>query len=126
MQFEVRKVALKQDKTGYILTLSMHPDEIPEELLRDFVGSRYACALVRINDDETPVITNDRVKRAGILCRYESFQQFLGVEGEQAAAEAVCKTCGIESRTALNGNVKARDIFDALVADYERGNDDPF
>ena len=33
--------ALKQDKTGFVLTLNMHPDEIPEELLRDFVGARY-------------------------------------------------------------------------------------
>jgi len=50
LQFEARKVALKQDRTGYVLTISIHPDEIPEELLRDFVGSRYGCALVRIQD----------------------------------------------------------------------------
>jgi hypothetical protein len=35
LQFEARKVALKQDRTGYVLTLSLHPDEIPVELLRD-------------------------------------------------------------------------------------------
>ena len=29
LQFEGVKVALKQDKTGYVLTLSMHPDDIP-------------------------------------------------------------------------------------------------
>jgi hypothetical protein len=29
-QFEGVKVAMKQDKTGYVLTLSMHPDEVPE------------------------------------------------------------------------------------------------
>ncbi len=47
LQFEARKVALKQDRTGFILTLSLHPDEVPEEILRDFVGARYACAVVR-------------------------------------------------------------------------------
>jgi transposase len=41
LQFEGVKVALKQDKTGYVLNLSMHPDDVPEELLRDFVGARY-------------------------------------------------------------------------------------
>ena len=30
IQFEGVKVALKQDKTGYVLTLSMHPDDIPD------------------------------------------------------------------------------------------------
>jgi hypothetical protein len=60
LQFEARKVALKQDRTGYVLTLSLHPDEIPVELLRDFVGSRYACALVRIQDDESPTTYSNR------------------------------------------------------------------
>jgi hypothetical protein len=32
LQFEAVKVALKQDKTGYVLTLCMHPDEIPDEI----------------------------------------------------------------------------------------------
>ena len=56
LQFEAVKIALKQDRSGYVLTLNLHPDEIPDELLRDFVGSRYGVAMVRINDDETPVI----------------------------------------------------------------------
>ena len=47
IQFEGIKVALKQDKTGYVLTLSMHPDDIPESLLRDFVGARYQVVMVR-------------------------------------------------------------------------------
>ena len=51
-QFEGVKVAIKQDKTGYVLTLSIHPDEIPDEVLRDFVGSRYQVVMVRLNTDE--------------------------------------------------------------------------
>jgi hypothetical protein len=53
MQFEGLKVALKQDATGYVMTLRIHPDEVPEEILRDFVGARYVVAMVRIDDDET-------------------------------------------------------------------------
>jgi len=77
LQFEARKVSLKQDRTGYVLTLSLHPDEIPVELLRDFVGTRYACAIVRIQDDETPTSYNNRVQKAGMLCRQENFQSFM-------------------------------------------------
>ena len=50
LQFEALKVALKQDSTSYILTLRLHPDEIPEELLRDFVGARYMIAAVRVDE----------------------------------------------------------------------------
>jgi hypothetical protein len=47
--FEAVKVALKQDKTGYILTLNIHPDDLDEAVLRDFVGARYGVAMVRID-----------------------------------------------------------------------------
>ena len=54
LQFEAVKVALKQDKTGYMLTLNIHPDEIPEGLMRDFVGARYQVVMVRLNGEEKP------------------------------------------------------------------------
>ena len=54
IQFEAVKLALKQDKNGYVLTLLMHPDEVPEDILRDFVGSRYQIVAVRLNSDQTP------------------------------------------------------------------------
>lgn len=134
LQFEARKIALKQDRTGYVLTLSLHPDEIPEELLRDFVGARYACALVRIQDDETPTQYINRVQKAGILCRNPVFQGFVAerlvghsVDEEQTAA-ALCKQCGITSRSELNGNTQAQFMFDAIVHDFENWspNADPF
>lgn len=128
LQFEARKVALKQDRTGFILTLAMHPDEVPEEILRDFVGARYACAVVRINDDESPMQYNNRVGKAGQLCREQDFQFFLGTDNEDAAADKLCKHCGIESRTELHGKKEAQIVFDKLVASYETTKviDDPF
>lgn len=119
MQFEARKVALKQDRTGFVLTLSVHPDEFPEELLRDFVGARYACAVVRINDDETPVSYKNRVQKAAMLCKNPAFQQFMNTEGENATAKTLCSYLGIDSRTELNGNSLAQSLFDDLVAKYE-------
>ena len=124
LQFEARKVALKQDRTGSVLTLSLHPDEIPDELLRDFVGTRYGCALVRINDDESGVVYNNRVQRAGILCRDPKFQEWLGADGEDEAANELCNRCEITSRTELHGNRTAQSLFDDLVKEYESDSDD--
>ena len=126
LQFEARKVALKQDRTGYVLTLALHPDEIPEELLRDFVGARYGCALVRIQDDESPTPYTNRVAKAGMLCREIDFQQYLLNIGlildktEVGAADAVCEACGIDSRSELNGNQTAQALFDQLILGYEQ------
>lgn len=129
MQFESRKVALKQDRTGFVLTLSIHPDEIPEELLRDFVGSRYGVAMVRIQDDESATPYNNRVQKAGILCREPQFQEFIKAKDETDAAHKLCLHCGIASRSELNGNRDAQSNFDELVTTFETwsmSNDDPF
>lgn len=133
LQFESRKVALKQDRTGFILTLSIHPDEIPVELMRDFVGARYACALVRIQDDESPTVYDNHVQKAGMLCRQYGFQQYLVKLGltqettEDSAADAVCIYCGIDSRSELNGNAEAQERFKILIKQYESWNKhDPF
>ena len=128
LQFEARKIALKQDRTGFILTLALHPDEAPEEIIRDFVGARYACALVRIQDDESPTQYSNRVAKAGMLCRDPDFQEFLLCDNETDAAHLLCKRCGIESRTELHGNTEAKDRFDGLLHEFEsiRKTDDPF
>lgn len=126
LQFECRKVALKQDRTGYVLTVVIHPDEIPEELLRDFVGSRYGVAMVRIADDESAVPYQNRVMQAGMLCRTREFQYWLKENklleriSEDEAINALYKLCGINSRTELNGNADAKQKFDEMVNNYDR------
>jgi hypothetical protein len=126
LQFECRKVALKQDRTGYVLTVVIHPDEIPEELLRDFVGSRYGVAMVRIADDESAVPYQNRVMQAGMLCRTREFQYWLKENklleriSEDEAINALYKLCVITSRTELNGNADAQQKFDEMVNDYDR------
>ena len=125
LQFEAVKVALKQDATGYVLTLKIHPDEIPDELMRDFVGTRYVIAAARLNDDETPVPVNNRVARAGMLCRDIRFRQWLdngdyeSNHTEQSATSWLHDRCGIDSRTELNGNKAAQKEFDKLVKEFE-------
>lgn len=125
LQFEAVKVALKQDRTGFVLTLSIHPDEVPVELLRDFVGARYGIAMVRIQDNETPTHYNNRLKKSGMLGRSKSFhlwlreENSLTVSGEDEAVEAIHRICLINSRTELNGNQNAQKLFDEMVKDYE-------
>lgn len=139
LQFECVKVALKQDRTGFILTVSIHPDEIPEELVRDFVGARYGVAMARIQDDESATPYNNRVKKAGMLCRNRIFNDWLshiGYRGvtektdsdEQKAITHIYEVCEISSRTELNGNKNAQRKFDEMVDEYERWKEesDPF
>lgn len=133
MQFECLKVALKQDATGYVLTLRMHPDEIPEPLMRDFVGARYAVAMVRLNDDDTPVPVDSYTQQAGIMCRDRLFQGFLhevhGIDKkEEEAVKFLYGWCGIQSRTELNGNKDAQGHYERLMKEYQewREKDEPF
>lgn len=128
LQFEARKVALKQDRTGFVLTLAIHPDECPEEILRDYVGARYGCALVRIQDDESATPYSNRVQKAAMLCKELKFHDFFEVNTENEAAVELCKRCGIESRTELHGNEVAKQIFDDIVKAYETHQwpEDPF
>jgi len=111
--FEAVKVAIKQDKSGYILTLSIHPDEIPDEIMRDFVGSRYQVVMVRLGEDERPVVRDEIVKLAGMLCRDKQFAAFLidrGLifeDGEETIIGWLKDELGIQSRTELKTNKEA-------------------
>jgi len=80
---------------------------------------------VRIQDDETPTYYKNRVQHAGMLCRTEAFQEWLGADSENEAAAILCERCEINSRSELNGNKQAQTLFDELVKDYEDKND-PF
>jgi len=134
LQFEAVKVALKQDRTGFVLTLSIHPDEAPDELLRDFVGARYGVAMVRIQDNETATHYDNRLKKAGMLGRSTKFhlwlrkENSLTIDGEADAVEAIHRICGIHSRKELNGNKDDKKLYDEMVEDYEHWSDkdEPF
>ena len=81
-QFESVKVGIKQDNSGYILTLRIHPDDLDERIMRDFVGARYMTVMVRLNEEERPMnreqeLAKDMVRVSGMLCRDPQFWQFL-------------------------------------------------
>ena len=126
LNFEALKMNMKQDASGYVLQLRIHPNEIPEALFRDFVGARYMIAMVRLNEDESPVVYKPgRSTQAAMLCKSESFQRWLIDQGymteasEKSATQALYEICGIMSRSELSGNTDAQHYFDTLVEDYE-------
>jgi hypothetical protein len=130
IQFEGVKVALKQDKTGYVLTLSMHPDDIPEDLLRDFVGARYQVVMVRLDSNEKPMdpqeeFAGDRALRiAGMLCRDPKFWEFLysrsdiSTKDYESATQWLRFYLDLESRSQLKTNVEAQAQLDKLYREY--------
>jgi len=134
LQFEAIKLAIKQDKEGYVLTLRMHPDEIPEELLRDFVGARYQCVMVRLNSLDKPLIREQEyagdqfVSKAGALCRNPNFWQFLHEDlqilnaEEKEAVVWLRNYLGIHSRAELKTNESARERLNTIYQEFMAWN----
>lgn len=132
LQFEAVKVALKQDKTGYVLTLSLHPDDAPEDLLRDFVGARYQVVMVRIGGDESPMdrqseFEGDKaIRLAGLLCRDPQFWKYLYAddqifeEDEQSCTDWLRNYLGVNSRSELKTNLEARILLNKIIKEFNQ------
>ena len=130
LQFEAVKIALKQDKTGYVLTLNVHPEDVPVDLMRDYVGARYQVVMVRLNDENRPMnrdqeYQRDPVRTAGILCRDVDFASYLLEIGqifeksEQAVIDWLKQELDIQSRTELKEDqAKARRLY-TIKQEYE-------
>lgn len=130
LQFESVKVALKQNKDGYVLTLCIHPDDVPLELLRDFVGARYQVVMVRLNDEDQPIDRaaefdgSKSVRLAGILCKEKEFWEYLHndeqifLANEAEATEWLRNYLGVQSRSELKTNVEARNRLNKVNEEY--------
>lgn len=56
MSVEAKKHALRQQQDGcWIMTLRVHPSDMPEQIMKAPMGTRYMLALVEIGDDEQPL-----------------------------------------------------------------------
>lgn len=131
VQCEVVKIAMAQDKNGHILKLSIHPNDLPKDLVLDPLGTRYVMVLARLNDQdevEPPREKTDAEKCvdiAGLLCRNRRFISWLAAVGystggtEQHAINAIRDLCGIKSRAEFRTDEDARRIFMDLKAEFE-------
>ena len=129
LQFEAVKMALKQNKDGYGLTMNVHPDEVPDALLRDFVGARYQVVMVRLGDDDAPLDRREfegdkAVRLAGALSREQAFGEFLVHKGElfdaneKDVADWLRSALGVNSRTELRTNAEARQRLLQVNKEY--------
>lgn len=131
LQCEVIKIAMAQDRNGHILKLSIHPNDLPKDLVLDPLGTRYVMVLARLNDQDEVVPPKEKtegekiVDIAGLLCRNPRFIHWLYDNGhsrsddEAGSIEAVRAICGIKSRSELRTNEEARWLFEDLKAQFE-------
>ena len=130
IQFEAIKTALRQTKDGYGLSLAVHPDDLPDDLMRDFVGSRYMVVMVRLGDDEKPINREEYagaqlVKLAGMLCRDKEFWRYLNEEGllfnmsESDCIDFLQSYLCINSRSDIKTNFEAQNALKNLYAQYK-------
>jgi hypothetical protein len=131
MSFEGKKISMRQDGKGTYVTLSIHPGEVPMDLLAQAVGCRYQIAMVLLDDHDQPTKGRDMeegdraVQSAAMLCRNPKFQQWMVKVGlailasEEACSDGVRAFCHVESRSEFKGNHEARANFIALRERFE-------
>lgn len=132
VHFEAVKIAMTQGKDGLILKLAIHPNDAPQDVILAPVGSRYVVAVVRLSDDDQPMVPQKKrevdsiVASAGLMCRNERFQKWLQSRrwivsaDENSAVQAIRDLCGIKSRSEFATNEEAREIFLQLKKDFEQ------
>ena len=136
VHFEAVKTSMSQSKTGTILRLAIHPNEVPPSLHTDWVGSRYMVALVKLDDHDQIEVPEDRrivermVASAGMLCRNVDFAKFLfeqdmlvsvpkdDAERENVVADVLRGHLGVQSRADLHTNSTAREGFKKLQEEF--------
>jgi hypothetical protein len=130
IQFEAVKTGLRQGKDGYILNLAMHPDDIPDDLVKDFVGARYMVVMVRLADTEVPFNREEfagaqMVKLAGMLCRDSKFWDYLYEDGqlfetsESACIDWLQSYLSVSSRAEIKTNLEAQGALKLLYGQYK-------
>lgn len=132
VHFEAVKVAMNQTKDGYKLVLALHPDEVPEEILRSLVGSRYMIAAVELQDNDEPkplarkAVAEEKkdVVWAAELCREPAFQRWMFRRGfcskpdEESATNGLRVYLGVTSRAEIGTNEDVRRAFRELAQSY--------
>ncbi len=134
---EAKKDGLAQLQDGcWKLTLKVHLDDMPTWLMSAPMGTRLACAIVEIGDDEQPVPHEispakkayqsktegeKAVTRAAMLCKDRQFRKwFMGFDhaSESGAAEQLKTECGINSRAEFVTDSHAFKRFLEIEQEY--------
>ena len=70
VSFEAVKTSMMQDKNGTNIRLTIHPNDVPQDLHKDWVGSRYMVVMVKLNEDGTPDDRSENDNEVNKYCRY--------------------------------------------------------
>ena len=131
IQFEAVKYAMNQTKDGHRLTLTIHPDDVPEEIFRDYVGARYQFVAVRLDDQNQPLdrqkaFAGERSMRiASMLVKDPKFWEWLKSinqidhEDVNEASEWMKIKLQISSKKELPYKPEAQQILDKIYREYE-------
>lgn len=127
LTFEGAKLYLKQDGRGFVLSILVHPNEVPMDLMMAPINTRYTIAMVEMADDGSivkPRIQSEADKliaSAGMLCKNERFiewcfkRRFIDGKEEHKAEAYVRDFCGVLSRTEFRTKPSAREQYKILV-----------
>lgn len=146
VHFEGVQAGLRKTKEGVLITLVIHPNDVPETLMRDWVGTRYMVAMAVIPDsgvmpeyEGTPTASVQREKTPAeraiasmsALCRLREFWAFINlhmyrygagpkhpIENEETCVWYVKDYCKIKSRSEFKTNPEARSRFELLRDEY--------
>jgi hypothetical protein len=145
VNFEAKKDSLAQRQSGeWKLSFTVQAGDVPTELLTAPMGTRYMVALVEIGDDEQPAERpvkkpkdnpHKLSQQAAMICNDVSFHVFLkekfltkwdassfvqaSMDENEIAAHVVRSLCGIASRSNLDTDKNAADLWRDLKAEYE-------
>ena len=134
---EAKKDGLAQLQDGcWKLTLKVHLNDMPTWLMKASMGTRLACAIVEIGDDENPVRHKEErspakkayqaktegekaVTRAVMLCDDPLFQNWIRNIGVEVSPRnfLLCE-CEIFGRGELAVNARALARFLKIERDY--------
>ncbi len=135
---ECVKIGMRHTKDGHIISFAINPHDTPQSLMTDPLGQRYLAVLVRLNDQDEPVASQEdedgrkAVALAGTLCGDDKFQTWLAMINEindateEAASVWLRRELGVASRKELKNNLGARKklaaIRDEFVAALRSGS----
>jgi len=144
IHFEAKKAAYRQSKEGIVVSLVIHPADVPDALATASLGQRYMVAMASIGDDErpepidqsTPSLRSDKsalakeryasvserekaVIRAAQYPKGQRFRDYVNGADEYAAAEILRDSIGVRSRAEILTNDAAYRKFLALEDRYK-------
>lgn len=138
VNFEAKKDSLAQRQSGeWKLSFTVKAEDVPTELLKAPMGTRYVLALVEIGDDELPVEKpkdnpHKLSQQAAMLCEDARFQAWLQDKFKSAwltypahtrpvdvAASIIRSKLAVLSRSELDTNPEAAARWRDLYAEYQ-------